>query len=387
MAFRAGTGKLILGVDSNGLVSGARRAFDLVVSGAKKAALGIAAATGALTYAFVKTFQSVDELAKASFRLGVPVQKLRELEYIANLAGVSTEELRDELVQMTKTGLSGASAVEKLFSVFSEGTFDLDRTIRRFRDLGGVLDDDTAEKVTAVVAQFKDFGVVLQGLVLSLLPKVSDIIGNINEKLLDWAQNNGQAIRSGLQQFFEHIAGAVVQLDDALSNMVVTASELSVLLGKGRMIFDTNVSSYRSPDELKQIEEQVEAIAELERRIDKLKEREPAAQRLKAINDLIKSIFAERFDPDPDVLPKPKDKKDLEQLRQGAGRINIETSASQAFTRIQESVLNNPVVDKLTEQISVSKQILGAVQRLGVGSPFNRTLVGPVGLPFIGVGS
>jgi len=127
MATTIGKLVVLLSGNVNGFVSSfgkARKAMSSFAAQSASVASGmvisrvVEAGAAALVNFAKKGFESIDSVAKLSDRLGIATEKLVGLQYAADLAGVSNEELTGGLEKLLKTlgaigggGAAGASAV------------------------------------------------------------------------------------------------------------------------------------------------------------------------------------------------------------------------------------------------------------------------------------
>lgn len=86
-----------LGLDSTQFQEGLRGSNAALVAWGKRAAVvaaGVATAGAALGYAVKRSLDDADEMTKAAQRIGIPIQELSKLRYVADLSGVSFENLQ-----------------------------------------------------------------------------------------------------------------------------------------------------------------------------------------------------------------------------------------------------------------------------------------------------
>ncbi len=83
------------------MATGAGRAFKVFAGGL--ALTAVAGIFGSIAGRVSEMSESIDELSKSAGTLGIPVSSLQRLQYVASLAGVSTEQLEKSFQKMSKT--------------------------------------------------------------------------------------------------------------------------------------------------------------------------------------------------------------------------------------------------------------------------------------------
>lgn len=211
------------------------------VKTAAKWAAGVGAAAvavgGAAIAAAKDTASAMDEIDKASQRMGVGAEKYQELAYAAQLSGVEMSTMEKAAKALEGTDLSMDDALEQIWALgtaeersakaaelfgdsvayqmgpmLNASAEDMANMAQEARDLGLVMSEDTVKsgaamndmftKVEASIEQLKN------GLIADLFPYIEEILG--------WVLENVPAIRETIKSVMDAIMPIVKPILNAI---------------------------------------------------------------------------------------------------------------------------------------------------------------------------
>lgn len=220
----------LLGLETDPAAEGEAKNFNNLLGGVRKASLAAGTALVALTgasFAVAKQFAATaDESGKFAASVDINLKKLEELEFAAQRVGGSSSELRGDLASLADQFGSADRGIDALIQQFdglsdeearlAGATFGISETTLRllregsdgvaalraeFRELGGGLPDDAAERAAEFNDQWLNLTTTVAGIAgtvqVALLPAFSSATQGLREFLV----NNRELISSGLETF------------------------------------------------------------------------------------------------------------------------------------------------------------------------------------------
>lgn len=199
----------------------------LATTGAAVAAAGFASAAAAATaaaVAVVKVASAIDKTAKSASRLGMSVGEFAQLEYAAQLSGVSVEKLTTAMTALNRNmAAAGDTTASKTFELLGVSVRDASGALRDNNDVLA----DFADKIS----QYED-GAAKAALVTNVFGRGSaDLIPMLNEgaagmqAMADEARDLGAVMSGRLGKSSEALMTNVDRLKTAFWGVMVQVGE------------------------------------------------------------------------------------------------------------------------------------------------------------------
>lgn len=299
-------------------------------------AASMATATAAITAAVTKGIQSIDHLAKTSDKLGIPIEKLQQLQAAAGLTGVATTQLETGLQRMTRRVAEAAQGTGEAVKALQELNLDarelatlspdqiflrvgeamrnvgtqgdrvrlamklfdsegvgLVNTLKLTQEqldaigddmdkLGTTIDRNMAAKVERAKDQFSRLGLALTGVINQLTIHLAPIAGVVAEKIIEWSKATG-IVNQLSQKMAEWVADVIAGLS-SLSYWAAKATQKYFQLAAAIAVLSRDVVNFNRA---------MEGMRRAEEKADKLLASDDFVARLKrsqeAIRDTVKA--------------------------------------------------------------------------------------------------
>lgn len=188
------------------------------------AGLGVGLSVAGITEYLKSTFESIDATAKLSESLGIATDSLGRLQYAAQLAGVSNDDLDTGLKKMLKSlydAQQGMGEAGKAFSAIGLNTQDLVnmKPDAAFAKIGDALRNiqNPAERAGATMEIFGRNGATL----LPILTQGSAKLGEIGAEADKFGLALSKVDATQIEQAHESIAGLEGAIEGAADQLVV----------------------------------------------------------------------------------------------------------------------------------------------------------------------
>lgn len=258
----------LLGLESDSSVDRESKKFKSAMSsmadGAEKLAKGVIVAQAAVT-AFMGHFIGVtDEAAKFARQFDINFETLQELEYAMDRVGGSSSELRGDIAKLTKEfghmgsademleGLAeqfkGFDAIQQLqfgerlglsqgtIRLLAQGRFSIAELRQEARDLGVVLDEETAKNAEKAADALTNLKAVIIGnanaIAADFLPEMTEA----TKSIVEFLKANKDAIKSTIKRFITGVSDGFKLFGEVLKPIVDLLPDFKGEMIKTRLI-------------------------------------------------------------------------------------------------------------------------------------------------------
>lgn len=235
-----------------------------MTDGAAKLAAGVLAAQAVIT-GFVASFAATtDESGKFAAQIGISYESLQELEYAAQIAGGSVDELRGDLAGLAEQfghlgsadnilldmaeKMEGLSRVEQLqlgkqlglssgtLRLIAEGKDGIAALREEARALGGVLSEETTKDAAAFQDQLVRLDTVTGALFGTIAAGLLPVLTESSKLMTDFVVANQELIKSSVGQVIGGMTMGLGLFTDAMSVLISFFPDLEGGLDATRVI-------------------------------------------------------------------------------------------------------------------------------------------------------
>jgi len=246
--------------------------------------VGIASASGAVTYLSLSTSKYADDIKKNSEIVGMTATEYQKLSYAAKIAGMNQQEMASSLnglFQALKSGKDGKltevqekflnlgialkrangesrnvseilsdvadklSKIEspikkatianelfgdsgrKLLPFLAEGSEKLRELGIEAENSGNVLSEDNVKKLSLLQTSYRRLSSMLNGLKLSIGMSLLPFMQSIILRLTEWYEANGMIIRQNMESFFKNITFCLEKFSQIIKDAYIVIKKLT----------------------------------------------------------------------------------------------------------------------------------------------------------------
>lgn len=246
--------------------------MDDLVGFAAKAAVAVAAFTGALVYQAVATGENAELIKEQSAALGITTDAYQELSFAMAGAGIDAEKITvifsklavdqkaladgneetaktyallgisaqeaaaatpEELFKRMADGFAGVTdaserlaiasslfgdrIASKLIPLLSKGSVGLEEMAQQAHDFGVVMSEDAVDAADAFNGQVEVLGLTLEGLRNKIGSAVIPTLTRLADRFLGWYEANQDVIDQKIEEYAEKVGDAFVAVADAIT--------------------------------------------------------------------------------------------------------------------------------------------------------------------------
>lgn len=285
------------------------------VMGKFRAVMASLVGVAAMGYVVKQTLDFADATAKAADRIGVTTDLLQEYRYVADKAGVSSQNLEkglgafvarmgelksgrgqlhsflkdydegflealkatnsteealemflermaeakqvshDTAVALGKQGFGRTAGVE-MITMIKDGTEALDELRDRFKRLGIAIDEEAlrnAEKANDAIA---DLVAVLRTQLVTVIGKLAPDIAKLAQSMAEWVAANDELLKQDIPAFLSDVTTGLGKLIDALDRTIVSMQIVT------KMFYDPAGAAAMFREELKKVRDEAKKTQE-----------------------------------------------------------------------------------------------------------------------------